>query len=62
VGGGSKIFGMAELIADYTGIEVKTVPDPELTLVKGAAKALSIPGLLKNINYQARSIKELEIH
>lgn len=62
VGGGSKIFGMAELIANYTGIEVKTVPDPEYTLAKGAAKALSKPGLLKNINYQARSIKELEIH
>lgn len=62
VGGGSKMFGMAELIAGYTGIEVKTVPDPEYSLVKGAAKALSKPGLLKNINYQARSIKELEIH
>lgn len=62
VGGGSKIFGMAELIADYTGIEVKTVPNPEYCLVKGAAKAIAKPGLLKNINYQVRSIKELEIH
>lgn len=62
VGGGSKMFGMAELIAGYTGIEVKTVADPEYSLVKGAVKVLSNPGLLKNINYQARSIKELEIH
>ncbi len=62
VGGGSKIFGMAELIAEYTGIEVKTVPHPEYSLVKGAAKAIAKPGLLKNINYQVRSIKELEIH
>ncbi len=61
-GGGSKIFGMADLIANYTGIEVKTVNEPEFSLVKGAEKALSVPGLLKNINYQARSIKELEIH
>lgn len=62
VGGGSKIFGMAELIAEYIGVEVITYDDPEYSLVKGAAVALSKPGLLKNINYQERSIRELEIH
>ncbi|MBR2044281.1 MAG: rod shape-determining protein [Clostridia bacterium] len=62
VGGGSKIYGMAELIESYTGIAVRTVEEPEYVLVKGAAKALNQPGLLKNVNYQARSIKELEIH
>ncbi len=61
VGGGSKIFGMAELISEYTGINVITYDDPEYSLVKGAAVALTKPELLKNINYQARSIKELEI-
>lgn len=61
VGGGSKIFGMAELISEYTGINVMTYDDPEYSLVKGAAVALTKPELLKNINYQARSIKELEI-
>lgn len=61
VGGGSKLFGMAELIAEYTGIDVITYSDPEYSLVKGATLALSKPELLKNINYQARSIKELEI-
>lgn len=61
VGGGSKMFGLASLISEYIGIEVITYDEPELSLVKGAAVALSKPELLKNINYQARSIKELEI-
>ncbi|MEE0946257.1 MAG: rod shape-determining protein [Acutalibacteraceae bacterium] len=61
VGGGSKMFGMAELISEYIGIEVITYDEPELSLVKGATVALSKPELLKNINYQARSLKELEI-
>lgn len=61
VGGGSKMFGMATLIEEYTGLKVITYDEPELSLVKGAAAMLSKPELLKNINYQARSIKELEI-
>ncbi len=62
VGGGSKIYGMDTLLAEYLGLKVHTVPDPEYAVVKGAAAALSEPGRLKNINYQLRSIRELEIH
>ena len=61
-GGGSKIFGMKELLEDYLGLSVNTVDDPEYSVVKGAATALMQPEKLKNINYQLRSIKELEIH
>ena len=54
-------LGMAELIATFTGLNVITYDDPEYSLVKGAAVALSKPELLRNINYQERSIRELEI-
>ncbi len=62
VGGGSKIFGMKQLLEDYLGLGVNTVEDPQYSVVKGAAAALLQPNKLKNINYQLRSIKELEIH
>ncbi|MBE6728853.1 MAG: rod shape-determining protein [Ruminococcaceae bacterium] len=61
VGGGSKIFGMAELISSFTGLDVITYDEPEYSLVKGAAVALTKPELLRNVNYQERSIRELEI-
>ncbi len=62
VGGGSLIFGMKELIEKKLGIPVNTVDTPQYSVVKGAAAALNRPEMMKNINYQLRSMKELEIH
>ena len=58
-GGGSLIYGMNRLIADYTGTSVHMLEDPTHSVVRGAAEALKHPAMLKNINYQLRSIKEL---
>lgn len=60
-GGGALINGMDKLIADYTGTAVHLLEDPIHSVVRGAAAALRNPELLKNVNYQMRSIKELEI-
>ncbi len=60
-GGGSKLNGFAERIADYLNIKVHHMDDPAHSVVKGAAVAIKKPELLKNVNYQMRAIKELEI-
>ncbi len=60
-GGGSLINGMDVLISEFTGIPVHTLEDPTHSVVRGAAVALRKPEMLKNVNYQLRSIKELII-
>ncbi len=60
-GGGSKIFGMDKLLSEFLETKAKTLEDPEYSVVKGAASALRNSNSIKNINYQLRSIKELEI-
>lgn len=60
-GGGSKLNGFAERIENYLGIKVHQLDDPAHSVVKGAAVALKKPELLKNVDYQLRSIKELEV-
>ncbi len=60
-GGGSLIYGMDKLIAEYLSTPVHMLEDPTHSVVRGAAAALRHPELLKNVNYQLRSIKELII-
>ncbi len=60
-GGGSLIYGMDMLISEFTGTAVHLLEDPTHSVVRGAAVALRKPELLKHINYQLRSIKELSI-
>ena len=45
--------------SEYLGIEIHPLEDPAHSVVKGAAVALKKPELLKNVDYQLRSIKEL---
>ncbi len=61
-GGGSLIYGMDKLISEYTGTVVHTLEDPTHSVVRGAAVALRKPELLRHVNYQLRSIKELTIN
>ncbi len=61
-GGGSLINGMDKLISEYTGTAVHMLDDPTHSVVRGAAVALRKPELLKHVNYQLRSIKELTIN
>ena len=60
-GGGSLINGMNVLLSEYTGLTVHTLEDPTHSVVRGAATALRKPELLKHVNYQMRSIRELII-
>ena len=60
-GGGSLINGMDRMIADYLDTSVHKLEDPTHSVVRGAATALRHPNMLKNVDYQMRSIKELEI-
>ena len=60
-GGGSLMKGMSNFISDFCGTKVHLLDDPTHSVVKGAAAALKHPELLKNVNYQLRSIKELII-
>ena len=60
-GGGSQIYGMDTLLSEFIGAKVHTVEEPAYSVVKGAAAALRHSDSLKNINYQIRSIMELEI-
>lgn len=60
-GGGAKLSGLKEKLEEYLKIPVHLMDDPEYAVVKGAAVALKKPELLQNVDYQLRSIKELEI-
>lgn len=60
-GGGSLIYGMSGLLSEFLGLEVHVLEDPTHSVVRGAAVALKKPELLKNVNYQLRSIRELTI-
>lgn len=60
-GGGSKLSGLDQKLSEYLGIKVHSLEDPSHSVVKGAAVALKNPQLLKNVDYQLRSIKELVI-
>ncbi len=61
-GGGCLINGMDKLISEFTGAATHTLEDPTHSVVRGAAMALRKPELLKHVNYQLRSIKELTIN
>ena len=61
-GGGSLLAGLKEKISEYIGVKVNTMEDPAYSVVKGAAVALKKKELLKNVDYQMRSIKELEVN
>ena len=60
-GGGAKLYGMDTLLSNYVGTKVHLSDDPEHSVIKGAVRVLKKPELLKNINYQLRSIQELII-
>lgn len=60
-GGGSQLVGLPDRLSQYLGIPVTLLDDPAHSVVKGAAVALKNPQLLKNVDYQLRSIKELAV-
>lgn len=60
-GGGSLINGMDQFMSEFIGARVIPASDPSHSVIKGAAYALKHPSVLKDMNYQVRSVKELII-
>lgn len=67
-GGCSLIYGFGRLIAKITGVPVRTLKDPSLVCVKGAAKALQmhkslglVPGVIRLQRQQRRRHGEQEL-
>ena len=60
-GGGALLGGMDKYISEFVGTKVFLLDDPVHSIVRGAAAALRKPELMKNVNYQLRSINELKI-
>lgn len=60
-GGGALIFGMEELLQNTMGIPVKLVSDPLHCVVRGTGIALKKPEILKNGDYEFRSLQNLII-
>ena len=60
-GGGALLGGMDKYISNFVGTKVHLLDDPMHSVVRGAAVALKKPQLLKNVDYQMRSIRELTI-
>lgn len=61
-GGGALIYGMPQLLSETLGLEVVPDEDPVHSVARGAGIALRNPDLLKNSDYQFRSIQELVIN
>ncbi|MCQ2454881.1 MAG: rod shape-determining protein [Clostridia bacterium] len=60
-GGGALLRGFVDYLSEKIDIKVKLLDDPTHSVVRGAAYALKYPEMLKNVDYQLRSIKELSI-
>ncbi len=60
-GGGALLYGLTEKFESYFGTKITLLDDPTHSVVKGAAVALKTPHLLKNVDYQLRSIRELTV-
>lgn len=60
-GGGSQINGMVELMSEFLGVKINHLPDPSHSVIKGVSAAFRNPRLIKSVDYQMRSIKELTI-
>ena len=61
VGGGARLFGIDKFLSDYLGVKVNFVDDPLKSALKGADMVLKNPKLIKNSDYQYRSIQSLII-
>ena len=60
-GGGSLLSGFDTLLEKCIGTKVHMAPDPLYTAVNGAAAALKMPEVLRNVDYQYRALQELKI-
>ena len=61
VGGGASLFGIDKFLSDYLGVKVNFIDNPLKSALKGADMVLKNPKLIKNSDYQYRSIQSLII-
>lgn len=59
IGGGAKLFGMDKMLSDYLGIKIEHITDPTKGALAGAEKVLKNPKILKNSEFQFKSIQKL---
>lgn len=62
LGGGAKLYGIDKLLEEYLSIKVKRVEDDSVGALKGAYKVLKTPSIIKNSDYQQRSIQKLIVN
>jgi len=61
-GGGALIHGMCELLTRYTGIKASLTDDPFTCVARGTGKALDNLDLLKNGDYEFRTLQDLIVN
>ncbi len=59
LGGGAQLYGMDKMLSDFLDIKVNLVNDPRCGALHGADRVLKNPKLVKNSDYQLRSIQNL---
>lgn len=62
LGGGAKLYGMDKLLSEYLSVKVNLIDDDGRGALKGAYKVLKNPSIIKNSDYQFRSIQKLIIN
>ncbi len=62
LGGGAKLYGMDKLISEQLSVKVNLVDDDGRGALKGAYKVLKNPSIIKNSDYQFRSIQNLIVN
>ena len=60
-GGGSLINGMPQFMQEFLGAKIIHAPDPSHSVIKGIGYAMKHPSILKKVDYQIRSMKDLII-
>lgn len=60
-GGGALLTGFDKLLEKCLGTKIHMAPDPLHTAVNGAAAALKMPELLRNLDYHYRALQELKV-
>lgn len=62
LGGGAKLYGMDACLEKYLSVKVNRVEDDTSGALKGAYKVLKNPSIIKNSDYQFRSIQKLIVN
>lgn len=62
LGGGARLYGMEKMLSDYLDVKVNFIDDPKRSALNGADMVLKNPKIVKNSDYQYRSIQNLIVN